>query len=1029
MGIGSANPLLLASAASGGDDSGSSDPVTRSLRWDDGNNSDLYKATGSTDTTWTVAMWIKRSKLSSLQYFFSWGGDGINFDSSDRISIWNGSAYRYTTAVFRDTSSWYHLTISCNAGTITIYVNGVAHALSSSVSYPAWGNVYFGRWSGNTSYNFDGYLADIYGIEGSALDHTSFTESNDYGGLKPKEYTGSFGTNGFHIDAQPAHDADLLVSSIARNDGDTQFADAAQGHGLVRYGSTHHDDTVGNPFDSSGTAIHFNGSGDRIKVWDGSSGDYQLGANDYTIECWFNLSSQCATGASCYRTIFQGYNNINGHLFERGGMLFYYTGAASSSYVYDTSITDVDVNTWHHVAVVRDGNTISIYLDGSLNSSKTRTGGWTEPNSTSSQPFRIGGGDHYYWDGYIYDFRVTGGEAKYTGSTYTVPSAPFELNPIYIGGDQSGNKNHFQPTNISGHDVMLDVPYPKNYATLNPVGYIDEGTDATFAEGNLKITGGDAQNKIPSTIAVSSGKWYAEVRVNNTSHMMMGVAKTSAFTVDGYYLGQSGTDDSWMIYRSNGNEYHNGSNSKFSSAFSVGDILQIALDLDNNKLWWGKNGTWVGTVGTNGETTITAGEYYFAHGYSGGTATWNFGQDNTFGGLFTGTPNNAEFAYEIPTGFKSLNTSNLDAPSVTPTSHFNTVLYNGSYDGYNGTGTDSQSITGVGFSPDIVWVKDRDGQSDTYGNAYSAHYWFDAVLGAGSPVNIDAGQGISGSLNSGYNGVNSFDSDGFSVDEADETNYSADTDEDSEPDTPERYVAWCWKLGTTASSWSGSGQDPDSEQYNSDAGMSVINYYDGDYAGTSITFNHSLGAAPEFAMALDYEGYHGANYAWHKDLSSGNYLDLSSTGSQTSDSTYFPSSPATNTTFEMGVSLVDGIQSHVALFRSVEGFSKFGSYEGVGSNGVFVYTGHRPKMIWIKNKTGTGNWFIFDAVRDTYNEAVNYLRPNSYGTETTNSGYKLDILSNGFRINVESSHMNNSSYEYIFCSFAEQPFAAPSNAR
>ena len=131
----------------------------------------------------------------------------------------------------------------------------------------------------------------------------------------------------------------------------------------------------------------------------------------------------------------------------------------------------------------------------------------------------------------------------------------------------------------------------------------------------------------------------------------------------------------------------------------------------------------------------------------------------------------------------------------------------------------------------------------------------------------------------------------------------------------------------------------------------------------------------------------------------------------------------------MGVSLVDGIQSHVALFRSVEGYSKFGTYKGAGSSGVFVYTGHRPKMVWIKNIDTTGNWFIFDAARDTYNETVNYLHANSSTSETTNSGYKIDILSNGFQINVESTHMNNSAYDYVFCSWAEQPFAAPSNAR
>ena len=81
--------------------------------------------------------------------------------------------------------------------------------------------------------SFDGLLADVYFTDGYAKSPTDFIESNDYGGYKPKAYTGSFGTNGFHIDAQPAHDADLLVTSVARNDGDTTFADVAAGHTIT----------------------------------------------------------------------------------------------------------------------------------------------------------------------------------------------------------------------------------------------------------------------------------------------------------------------------------------------------------------------------------------------------------------------------------------------------------------------------------------------------------------------------------------------------------------------------------------------------------------------------------------------------------------------------------------------------------------------------------------------------------------------------------------------------------------------------
>ena len=442
--------------------------MTRSLLWDDGNNSNLYKATGSTDTTWTVAMWVKRSKLSSLQYFFSWGGDGINFDSSDRISIWNGSDYRYTTAVFRDTSSWYHLTISCNAGTITIYVNGVAHALSSSVSYPALGNVYFGRWSSNTSYNFDGYLADIYGIEGSALDHTSFTESNDYGGLKPKAYTGSFGNNGFHIDAQPSNSADLLVTSIDRNDGDTTFADSAQGHGLTVSGDTKHSIAVGNPFTGEDRAMYFDASGDYVTVDD--SDDLTLSTDDWTIEGWFKWDGATSQQWTLAQKSWAGSSYGTGsdwHILYYSGYLRFY----GSYYAYDgnnryfhRSFTPT-LGKWHHVAVVQNSGSTQLYVDGKELGTAKNTSGWSWNNSTGDltlNKWQGHGSQSTYSrpDRAVYDFRIVKGTAVYTGE-FTPPSGKLTA----TGGEYPDTTN--VNTSITSSHTVLHLQPVKTDSSLH----------------------------------------------------------------------------------------------------------------------------------------------------------------------------------------------------------------------------------------------------------------------------------------------------------------------------------------------------------------------------------------------------------------------------------------------------------------------------------------------------------------------------------------------------------------------------------
>ena len=123
---------------------------------------------------------------------------------------------------------------------------------------------------------------------------------------------------------------------------------------------------------------------------------------------------------------------------------------------------------------------------------------------------------------------------------------------------------------------------------------------------------------------------------------------------------------------------------------------------------------------------------------------------------------------------------------------------------------------------------------------------------------------------------------------------------------------------------------------------------------------------------------------WHKDLSSGEYLFLNQNYSKRTEvSGYDLIATATSGTqhqvvvnngtddssynyhyLNSGPDVGTGEDYILYGWAGVEGYSKFGTYRGAGNNGVFVYTGHRPKMVWIKNIDTTGNWFIFDAARD-----------------------------------------------------------------
>jgi len=180
--------------------------------------------------TWTWSGWIKRGEISAEQHFLeSWNGSGdvliyARFNSNDKIRVkqFDGSTNLEldTTAVFRDPSAWYHIVISFDTTQATaadrakIYVNGELQSLSTA-TYPSQNYETFmnrsgyrfglmgALWSTFYSRSFNGYMAEAHLIDGSALDPTSFGETNNDGVWVPVEYTGSHGTEGCYIKFDP----------------------------------------------------------------------------------------------------------------------------------------------------------------------------------------------------------------------------------------------------------------------------------------------------------------------------------------------------------------------------------------------------------------------------------------------------------------------------------------------------------------------------------------------------------------------------------------------------------------------------------------------------------------------------------------------------------------------------------------------------------------------------------------------------------------------------------------------------------
>jgi hypothetical protein len=311
---------------------------------------------------------------------------------------------------------------------------------------------------------------------------------------------------------------------------------------------------------------------------------------------------------------------------------------------------------------------------------------------------------------------------------------------------------------------------------------------------------------------------------------------------------------------------------------------------------------------------------------------------------------------------------------------------------YTGNGS-SQSITGLGFSPDFVWVKSRD-EANT-------HNLYDIVRGTGKELvsNTTAAEASYG------NSLTSFDSTGFGLGSASWMNGSSKS-----------YVAWTWDAGSSTVT-NTQGSISSQVRANASAGFSVVGFDAG--AGGQVTMGHGLGVAPSLIILKRRTAVE-SWYVWTQGFTTSEYLILNGTSAKTTSTNLWGTSLPSSTLF--GYNANSG--THVAYcFAPVAGYSSFGSYTGNGSaDGPFVYTGFRPAFVLMKRSDATSDWWILDNKRSAaYNVVDGFLYPNGSGGEAVAAA--LDILSNGFKMRRTSpTDVNANGGTYIYAAFAEHPF-------
>ena len=391
--------------------------------------------------------------------------------------------------------------------------------------------------------------------------------------------------------------------------------------------------------------------------------------------------------------------------FNSSDILEYDHDIAGQDFTLQSTMKFRDPSAWLHLVVAKDttqsteSSRLKIYVNGTQIALTEVSLGYPTQNYdgyiNTQLPHTLGSiNNDSNYDGYMAEVVMVDGQQldptsfgefdEDTGiwKPIDVSGLTFGTNGFYLdfensgslGADVSGNGNNFTVNNLTSVDQSTDT-CTNNFATFNPLdGHI---AHVVFSEGNLKSDFGSTASKksfVRSTIGVASGKWYFEAKViQNANFFVIGISDRPSPS-DTTELGYGAYD---YAYANDGGSFSKGNNGTFSSygdSYTTNDIIGVAVDLDNNKIYFSKNGTFQNsgnpTNGTNPAFTITApsstdhGFYFFCVGdmTAANNAIWsaNFGSPSysESGGNSDGN-GYGNFAGSVPSGYYALNTKNL----------------------------------------------------------------------------------------------------------------------------------------------------------------------------------------------------------------------------------------------------------------------------------------------------------------------------------------------------------------------------------
>jgi len=509
-----------------------------------------------------------------------------------------------------------------------------------------------------------------------------------------------------------------------------------------------------------------------------------------------------------------------------------------------------------------------------------------------------------------------------------------------LGNDVSGNGNHWVAAGVQ----TLDTP-TNNYCTWNALqqSYYSTRPDHVYSEGNMVVTNTDTDLAF-GTMWVHSGKWYWEYEIVNDpgGNFNLGVGGSSIVDL---YNGNS------RIHPNLGGD---NVSTPYGESFASGDVMGVALDVENMTLEFFKNG-------------VSQGVLNFSIVPGWGFSPYTTLQTNS-GGSIRLISGSTGFNYTPPEGFMSLCAESLPDPQIMASSQVADVVVR------EGIGeTTAITLSSMIGGPDFVASKDRDADRNWM--------WSDKVRGAGNII-------ISNGPWAEYNWpdadvFNSFDAGGYTVGANAAMNATGNS-----------FLDLCLKAGA-------------------EQGFEIVTWVGDGTVGRMIS--HTLGKAPTFMIVrnldeeLDWVVY-------HTSLGPTKYLPLNKPDAAITYAGTWNNTAPTSTDFTVGfnTSVNSFGKRHIAyLFTDSDVFKAFSYTGNANVNGPFVtLDGKLLSLPFVKNtEAGATNWFNIDPVRSPVNGSTHYLYPNLSDAERSAS--IATLTSNGFKMNATGTYWNQSGSLYI----------------